>query len=227
MKIKVALCLTLLACAQMGFAKTSVFTWDNELCTFKGQYDDQKINATQLKNTAELLRLNVPFFDDKTLSQKQHDAELASVVARLQNSNAFIQNPAFDLLRTQYQEQAKFWHELAATKHRVTESQDYATLAQFRPQHTQACLPIVRALSNRDTQTEQARIIFTQECKDNANPAQCLASQMQNTPFNLLNHSWHNCANNTQPTISDAQLEKAHKVFRAQFNRIKQSCDEP
>lgn len=227
MKIKIVLCLALLACAQMGFAKPAVFTWENELCTFKGQYDNQKVSAAQLKNTAELLSLSVPFFDDKSVSQQQHDADLTSFVTRMQNNNAFIQNTAFDMLRSQYQKQAEFWHELHTIKRRVTESQDYAALAQFRPQQTQTCLPIVQALSNRDIQTEQARVIFTQECKDNANPAQCLTSQMQKLPLSLLNHSWHNCANDTQPTISDAQHEKARKTFRAQFSRIKQTCDEP
>jgi hypothetical protein len=117
---------------------------------------------------------------------------------------------------------------LHSTERRVTESQDYASLAQFRPQQTQACLPIVQALSNPDAHDARAKII-TDDCnRTNANPAQCTSRQMTNPTATLLHYSWHNCANSVQPSMSDLQREKAHKAFRAQFSRIKKTyCEEP
>jgi hypothetical protein len=226
---KIVLSIALMLFAQMSFSKTATFSWDDELCTFKGQYDDRKVSATQLQNTAELLRSGAPLFGEKSFNETQLDEKLASFVARMQNKNAFVQQPAFDVLRTQYQAQAEFWHELEITKRRVTESQDYASLAQFRPQQTRACLPIVQVLSNPKGQLERANAIISKDCyATNADPAQCTERQMRNPIATLLNYSWHNCANNAQPTITHIQREKAHKAFRAQFHRIKkQSCDEP
>lgn len=38
-------------------AKTASFTWQDELCEFKGQYNNQKYSEQQLKDTLSMLQL--------------------------------------------------------------------------------------------------------------------------------------------------------------------------
>lgn len=209
-------------------AKPSSFTWSDDACLMTGQFDPQKINATQLLNTSRVLQNNAPLFNDLSRSQNQDDEELAVYLSTLSINDDYVSHPSIDVLRQKQKEQAQFWYDLTKIKRRVSESHDYAALAQFYPSRTQACLPIVYALSNTSEQLARARVIFTQECKSNADPKQCITRQMASLPSSLLNYSWHNCANNAQPEISNRQLSNANKAFLAQLTNIKRSeCEEP
>ena len=215
------------AVSTASLAKPAIFSWNDETCTYTGQYDTSKVSATQLKNTAHLLQSRAPMFD-KQDSAAKNAGVLAAFLVLTQDNTRYIQHPAIDVLRQRQQAQAQFWHDLTAIEQRVSESHDYAVLAQFHPEKTQACLPIVQALSRLDDQTALIKEVFTKDCSDNADPARCVASQMKSPKSALLNYSWHNCANNAQPEIGNTQLRNANTVFLAQFKNIKRKdCEEP
>lgn len=209
-------------------AKPSIFRWSDEVCLISGQYNPQKITATQLLKTSRLLQNHAPLFNESSHSQSQDDEELAVYLGTLSINDDYVSHPSIDVLRQKQKEQAQFWYDLTKIKRQVRESHDYAALAQFYPSRTQACLPIVYALSNTSEQLARARVIFTQECKSNADPKQCITRQMANPSSSLLNYSWHNCANSAQPEISSRQQSNANKAFLAQLTHIKRTeCEEP
>ena len=212
--------------SNVSFAQAETFSWEDEVCAYKGQFDTKKVSTDQLKQPARLIHSGAPLFSISA-SEAENDNKLTSFVDWVQNDAHFVVHPAIVLLRQKQQEQAQFWYDLTRMEQGVVQSQDYAALVQFRPERTQACVPIVQALSNSSEQATLAHSIFSKECNDNGNPKQCVTSQMAKLPLSLLNYSWHNCANRTQPEISDKQLNQALKALRAQLTSIKQTCDEP
>ena len=222
----------------IAIAQPQVFRWETELCRARASYDDQKVNAHQLKATLDLNadRL-IRLYDDKK-TQAHNDAEHERVQQFLRTPSNFIAHPAVEVVRQRMIERDRFFYKLDKVKRQARQTQDYRVLDEFVPaEKIPQCQAIAQKLQSPASaqKTAAATQILTEDCRDNASPDECVARSLsrwaQSTDamnLELLGYHWGNCANHQQPDITDAERTASEKVFKQNVGKVRYyDCEEP
>ena len=234
-----AMLLLLTYCVSSGIAvaKPRVFQWETELCRARATYDDQKINAHQLKATLDLNadRL-INLYDDKK-SQANNDAEHERIQNFLRNPSNFIAHPAVDVVRARMVQRDQFFYELDRVKRSARQTQQFQILNSFQPAQIPQCQAIAQLLQSPASaqKTAVATHLLTESCLDNASPDECVARSLSRWAqsadamnLELLTYHWGNCANHQQPDITDAERTASEKVFKQNVGKVRYyDCEEP
>ena len=230
-------------------AKTASFTWQDELCEFKGQYNNQKYSEQQLKDTLSMLqlrhgvqlhshsyafhpqdiaRIHLPAIHQEYRQQKKYLLGLQPVAL-----------PEFQQLKKHLLQNLEREHK----HHYLTAVAFTAPQKLLIPDYDQQCLDIAKALNAKNTASliknaqrsahreNQRELKLGNDPKFIAQRDQEFQSKLKTT--DAVQHAkiqlireWTNCAN---PYAADAESAPLEQIFRSNvFLKVKEVyCDEP
>lgn len=217
------------------------FTWNDEVCEYKGNYNPRKYAPDLIKNTYELWSVFSGLSLDNTSVYKQSDLaklNLTALTNEYTEKKAHLEKlkiidaPFWNTLKKQLQQQLEDEYELK--KLNIQAFDDPAVLLNNR--FSRSCERFVTALNSTDTSVLLTTWkSFAEELKaKNGSPEAFMARfyEKYNSPeklvhakIDLITFGWGNCANEIAFHITNDG--KAGEEFKKMFSNIKFECDEP
>lgn len=228
-------------------AKTASFTWQNELCEYKGIYDSNKFTAKQLKDTLQMIRQkNVAQLNSKSYAFQPN--QIAEIDLQAISKEYKITKQNLNSLEPIPLQEFKQLKQNLLKELDQEYQHNYLTAISFtQPEklliktYGQQCLAIAQSLNTQDKAIllNNAKLSLQRENKQQlklGNDPQFLAKRTQDFNAKLqsanavqyaqiqLIRDWTNCANPHESTTNQLEQVFRKKVF-IQSKEV--YCDEP